>query len=63
MEPYNYKEYDSEEYDEWKTREQFKINKGYSGHCDPDLYFYIAQPLPEEIIKYIGISHKNLFMY
>jgi len=63
VEPYNYREYDEDEYDEWKTREQFKYNKGYSGYCDPELYFYIKQPLPLEIINYIKNSHKGLFKY
>jgi hypothetical protein len=61
VEPYNYNDYDPDEHSEWKSREQFKINKGYSGYCDPDLYFYIQQPLTQEIIKYINFSHKNLF--
>ena len=60
-EPYNYSEYDVDDYMEWKTREQFKLNKGYSGYCDPDLYFYIKQPLSQETISYINYTHKNLF--
>lgn len=60
-EPYNYKEYDVDEHDEWKDREKFKLKKGYSGYCDPELYFYIKQPLPQEIISYINYTHKNLF--
>ena len=61
IEPYDYEDYDLDDYSDWKTREQFKYNKGYSGYCDPDLYFYIKQPLPQEIINYIKNSHKNLF--
>lgn len=61
VEPYDYDEYDLDDYSDWKTREQFKYNKGYSGYCDPDLYFYIKQPLPQDIINYIKNSHKNLF--
>lgn len=60
-EPYNYSDYDVDDHTEWKTREQFKLNKGYSGYCDPELYFYIKQPLPQEIINYINYTHKNLF--
>lgn len=60
-EPYNYNDYDVDDYTEWKTREQFKLNKGYSGYCDPDLYFYIKQPLPQETINFIKYTHKNLF--
>jgi len=60
-EPYNYSDYDVDDHTEWKTREQFKLNKGYSGYCDPDLYFYIKQPLPQETINYINYTHKNLF--
>jgi hypothetical protein len=61
VEPYDYDNYDPDEHSEWKSREQFKINKGYSGYCDPELYFYIKQPLTQEIIRYINYSHKNLF--
>ena len=60
-EPYDYSDYDVDDYVEWKTREQFKLNKGYSGYCDPDLYFYIKQPLSQETISCIKNSHKNLF--
>lgn len=61
IEPYDYENYDADDYEDWKTREQFKINKGYSGYCDPELYFYIKQPLSQDVINYIKISHKNLF--
>jgi len=63
IEPYDHNDpdLDKDDYNEWKSREQFKINKGFSGYCDPDLYFYIKQPLPQEIIRFINSSHKNLF--
>ena len=62
VEPYNYEDFDEDEYDEWKNRELFKLKKGYSGYCDPELYFYIQQPLPQNIINYIHFSHKDIFI-
>ena len=61
IEPYDYSDYDVDEHAEWKTREQFKVNKGYSGYCDPELYFYIQQPLLQETINFINNKHKKVF--
>ena len=63
IEPYDHNDpdLDKDDYTEWKNREQFKISKGFSGYCDPELYFYIKQPLPQEIISYINNCHKYIF--
>jgi hypothetical protein len=56
--------YDKDEdgdYEDCKERERSKLTKGYSGYCDPDLYFYIQQPLPEKIVDYIEKQHKRYY--
>lgn len=32
---------DNDDIESWREREDMKINKGVTGHCDPDLYQYI----------------------
>lgn len=41
-----------EEIKEWKEREKFKISKGITSYCDPELYKYIT-PAGEEIKAFI----------
>lgn len=58
IEPRNY---DEEDEDGWKYREQNKLSKGFSGYCDPELYKYITQPLSSEVRDMIKKYHKHLF--
>jgi len=43
----------------WKERELFKITKGLTAYCDPELYKYI-QPFPPQIIEFIKQNHIGL---
>jgi len=43
-----------EEIKEWKEREKFKINRGISSYCDPELYTYIT-PAGDEIKAFISM--------
>lgn len=52
---------DNEEYNEWKKKEQFKTKKGFSYDCDPELYYYIKHPLPQEIMRFVNKHHNRLF--
>lgn len=53
---------DKEEIRSWKDRETLKLTKGWSSYCDPDLYQYIQQPLPDDIIKFVKQHHSKLLI-
>jgi len=47
---------DKQEHEAWQERERFKIIKGISSYCDPELYPYIT-PAGEQIKAFISQHH------
>jgi hypothetical protein len=47
---------DKHEFEAWQERENFKITKGITSYCDPELYSYIT-PAGKEIKAFISQNH------
>ena len=45
---------------DWKEREQHKLLKGVSAHCDPELIKYVGK-LHDDFRRYIEAIHKKIF--
>lgn len=51
---------DKNDIEEWKNREQTKLDTGRSSYCDPELYPYIT-PAPTHILNVVSSHQRRLF--